>query len=116
MLTQTDLVMYQQILASFNTPRYRFNAGFANSGFGKDKRFGFNAVYRWQDAFFMEGDFANGNVESIGTVDAQVTYKFPSVKSMIRIGGTNVLNKYYKNAFGNPGIGGLYYISFGFNL
>jgi outer membrane receptor protein involved in Fe transport len=106
----------QNFVTSFNTPRYRFNAGFANSGLGKEKRIGFNAVYRWQDAFFMEGDFANGNVESFGTVDAQVTYKLPAAKSMIRIGGTNILNKYYKNAFGNPSIGGLYYVSFGFNI
>ena len=103
-------------VTSFNTPRYRFNAGFSNSGLGKQERIGFNAVYRWQDAFFMEGDFANGNVESFGTIDAQVTYKIPSAKSMIRIGGTNILNKYYKNAFGNPSVGGLYYVSFGFNI
>ena len=62
----------KNFITSFNTPRYRFNAGFSNSGLGKDKRVGFNAVYRWQDSFFMEGDFANGNVESFGTVDAQM--------------------------------------------
>jgi outer membrane receptor protein involved in Fe transport len=100
----------------FNTPEYRFNAGFANSGLGKSKRIGFNAVMRWQDAFYWEGELANGNVDAFATLDAQVNYKFPKIKSMIKLGGTNITNHYYQNAFGNPKIGGLYYVSFAFNV
>ena len=35
---------------------------------------------------------------------------------MVKLGGTNVMNKYYRNGFGNPEIGGLYYVSLGYNL
>jgi hypothetical protein len=35
---------------------------------------------------------------------------------MIKIGATNLLNKYYVDAIGNSQIGGLYYISFGYNV
>ncbi|MBD0287222.1 MAG: hypothetical protein ICV79_17615, partial [Flavisolibacter sp.] len=43
-------------------------------------------------------------------------YKVLQNKSVIRIGATNLLNNYYKNAFGSPEIGGLYYVSLGYNL
>lgn len=100
----------------FNTPKYRFNAGFSNSGFGKDGRYGFNITYRWVDSFNYEGTFAVGQVPSYKTVDAMVSYKLPSIKSLIKVGGTNIFNKYYYNGFGNVQIGGLYYVSFGWNL
>ena len=38
------------------------------------------------------------------------------IKSLVKIGGTNVMNKYYYTGFGSPGIGGLYYISFAYNV
>jgi outer membrane receptor protein involved in Fe transport len=68
------------------------------------------------DKFWYEGTFAVGNVPSYGNLDAMVSYKFPSIKSLVKIGGTNVFNKYYRTGFGNPQIGGLYYISFGWNV
>ncbi len=102
--------------ASFNAPEIRYNIGFANWGMGKNKRVGFNLQYRWQNDFLYESDFAQGTVPSFGTLDMQVSYKFPSTKSMIKIGGTNVSNKYYLNAFGNPEAGATYYVSFAFNV
>jgi outer membrane receptor protein involved in Fe transport len=103
-------------ISYFNTPKTRFNAGFGNTGFGKDNRFGFNVLYRWVDTFFYEGTFATGQVPSYSTVDAQVNYKFLKSKSILKIGGTNIFNKYYINGFGNIQIGGLYYVSFAWNV
>ncbi len=100
----------------FNTPKYRLNAGIANAGFGKSKRVSFNVMMRWQDAFDWEGELANGPVKSFTTVDAQVSYKFPKIKSLIRLGGTNITNHYYQNAYGNPQIGALYYVSYAYNI
>lgn len=73
-------------------------------------------LMRWQDAFFWEGELANGPLNAFATVDAQVSYKFPEVKTVIRLGGTNIFNNYYKNAYGNPQIGGLYYAAFIYNF
>lgn len=100
----------------FNTPKYRVNLAFSNSGFLKDNRFGFSVAYRWIDKFNYEGTFAVGSVPSYSTVDAMVSYKIPSTKSLIKLGGTNVLNKYYRTGFGNPQIGALYYVSYAFNV
>ncbi|MFT4092821.1 MAG: TonB-dependent receptor [Niabella sp.] len=100
----------------FNSPKYRFNAGFANTGFGHQKRMAFNIAYKWQDSFYYNGDFANGRVPRINTLDAQFSYKLSDARSVIKIGGTNILNQYYVNAIGNARVGGLYYVSYGFNL
>ena len=100
----------------FSTPKYRTNLSVSNNGFGKKKQFGFNVTYRWQDAFFYESDFSNGNVNAIHTLDAQMSYKIPATRSQIKIGATNLLNEYYSNGMGNAIIGGLYYVSFGYNV
>ncbi|MBO9620087.1 MAG: TonB-dependent receptor [Niabella sp.] len=100
----------------FNSPKYRTNLSVANTGFGPRDRFAFNVTYRWQDTFYYNGDFANGQVPAINVVDAQVSYKLPEAKSVIKIGANNLLNQYYVNAIGNARVGGLYYISFGYNV
>ena len=100
----------------FNTPKYRVNMAFNNSGFGKDNRLGFSVVYRWTNTFKYEGTFAVGQLPYTRTVDAVVSYKFPQTKSLVKLGGTNIFNKYYRSGFGGPAMGGLYYISFGWNV
>jgi outer membrane receptor protein involved in Fe transport len=100
----------------FNTPKYRGNAAFNNSGFGPKNLFGFSVVYRWLQGFHYDGTFAAGEVPAYKTLDAMVSMKLPKTKSLIKIGGTNILNKYYRTGYGNPQIGGLYYISFGWNV
>ena len=103
-------------VAYFNTPKYRANVSFGNTGFGVKKLVGFNVSYRWQEAFSFEGDFANDNLPEIYTVDAQISLKLPSTKAVVKIGANNLLNQYYVNAVGNSIIGGLYYVSFGYNV
>lgn len=103
-------------VAYFNAPKYKVNAYVANSGFGWNKRFGFNLSYRWQDGFYYQGDFANGNLPQVHTLDAQVSFKLPKTKSILKVGANNLLNQYYYNAIGNSRIGGLYYVSFGYNV
>ncbi|MEO6723605.1 MAG: TonB-dependent receptor [Ferruginibacter sp.] len=103
-------------VAYFNAPKYKTNLNFGNLGFGPQKRLGFNVAYRWQQGFYYQGDFANGNLPDVHTLDAQINVKLPKTKSMIKIGANNLLNEYYYNAIGNSQIGGLYYVSFGYNV
>ncbi len=102
--------------AAFNTPKHRVNTGLTGSGIGKNRQLGFGIQYKWQDSFDFENDFANGHVEKFSTLDAQVNHKIAEGKGEIRLGATNLLNKYYKTAFGNPEIGGLYYASLRFDI
>lgn len=103
-------------ISFFNTPSYRLILGVSNSGFGYQKRFGFNVNMRNQDGYYFESDFRQGDIDGFTTVDALISYKFPQSRSMIKLGGTNIFNQYYQTAFGNPEIGGIYYVSFGFNV
>ena len=79
-------------------------------------RLGFGASLHYQDGFMYEGTFGAGAVSAYNTVDAVLTYKVPSIKSLVKVGGTNIFNHYYRTAFGNPAIGGLYYVSFAYNI
>jgi len=103
-------------ISFFNTPNYRLILGFGNTGFAYQKRFGFRVDMRNQDGYYFESDFRQGNIDGFTIIDAQVSYKFPKTRSLVKIGATNLTNKYYKTAFGNPEIGGLYYVSFGYNV
>lgn len=102
------------LFTQFNTPKVRYNIGLSNQDVGKG--FGFNIIYRWQAKVDWQGTFAAGEIPSFGTMDAQISYKVPKSKSLIKLGASNVLNKYYQSAFGNPKVGGLYYVSFGYNV
>lgn len=97
----------------FNTPEFRYNLGLGNKEIIKNV--GFNVAYRWQGKFYWNSSFASGDVPAFSTMDAQVNLKIPSVNSMIKIGGSNVLNKYYFTSYGNPSVGALYYVSYTFN-
>ena len=103
-------------ISYFNTPLFRANFALNNSGLLFKNRLGFSANLHYQDDFVYEGTFAVGKIASFKTIDAVLTYKVPSIKSMIKVGGTNILNHYYQTAFGSPSIGGLYYVSFAYNV
>lgn len=98
----------------FNAPKYRYNIGIRNENVYKGV--GFNAVWKWQDNNFYEGTFVSGTLPYFGWVDAQVSYRPAGTKSTFRIGGTNLGNSYYRTGYGSPAVGGLYYISYGYNL
>lgn len=99
----------------FNTPKNKFNLSLANYSIAK--YYGFNVTYRWQQEYLYQSSFITGITPAFGTLDAQISMKIPSMKSStIKLGATNLLNKYYRDAIGNANIGGLYYISFGYNI
>jgi outer membrane receptor protein involved in Fe transport len=102
--------------AFFNAPELRTVFSFGNTGFGPHSLLGFNVSWRWQDGFFYENDFNQGDLPAYNTVDAQISLKQPKIKSMFKLGATNILNQYYRTAIGNPSIGGLYYVSFAYNV
>jgi len=100
----------------WNTPKYRTNLGLSNSGFGCNKQFGFAVQWRWQDWYYTQADFKQGDVSAYSTIDAQISLKLPKINSLVKLGGTNLLNHYYETAFGNPAIGAIYYVSYGYNI
>ena len=103
----------QRAQVSFNTPKWRYNLKLANRKVTDN--FGFNLIWRWQDTFFWESAFGQGIIPAYQTLDAQVSYKVPALKSVLKLGGSNVLNERYTTSFGNPRIGAIYYVSITFD-
>ncbi len=112
LLDQEDLID-QGFRASYNTPEWRYVISLSNREVAENV--GFNVTWRWQDAFLWESAFGEGIVPAYGTLGAQVSYKIPSIKSIIKIGGSNILNERYTTSIGNPRIGGIYYVSITFD-
>ncbi|MEP1305688.1 MAG: TonB-dependent receptor [Balneola sp.] len=103
----------QGFRSSYNTPKWRYNVKLENRNFIENV--GFNMVYRWQDAFYWDSSFGDGVVPAFGTFDAQVSYKIPSANTILKLGGSNLLNERYTTSFGNPTIGAIYYFSLTFD-
>ncbi len=99
--------------AGFNTPENKFQVGLGNRKVTKN--FGFNVNYRWQDEFLWQSDFGSWNVPSFGVFDAQVNYKISSIKTMLKLGGSNLFGGDYRTNLGGPFIGQQYYISLTFD-
>jgi iron complex outermembrane receptor protein len=96
-------------VTGFNTPEWSGNVSFGNREVAKNV--GFNIVYKWQNSFLWESPLVTGSVPSIGTFDAQVTYRVPQYYATFKAGASDIFNKRYYQYAGGPTIGGLYYIS-----
>jgi iron complex outermembrane recepter protein len=107
--------------SAFNTPEYRTNLTFANRQVVKN--LGFAVAWRWQDEFVWQSSFVSPAVSTAGlsvmpafsNLDAQVSYKVKSMKSIIKMGGSNLFNKGFQQAWGNPTIGTTYFVSITFD-
>ena len=100
-------------LNDFNTPEHKGNIVFGNRRLTKN--LGFNVAWRYQTEFRWESSFARGDVPAVSNFDAQLSYKVSSIKSILKLGGSNILNNRYIYNFGGPTIGAIYYISITFD-
>ncbi|MGF7216726.1 outer membrane receptor protein involved in Fe transport [Spirosoma lacussanchae] len=110
--------------AAFNTPKYRWNVGFNKRPVG-GSNIGFAVAFKHQDSFTWEGFaqpsetgiplYTNTIVPAISNLDAQVNYKVQRIKSIVKLGATNLFGKPYFQAYGNPYVGSTYYLSLTFD-
>jgi len=108
-----DRETYPDFATNFNTPEHKFKASFGNTELFDN--LGFNVSYRFSDDYYWEATFGNGVVPEFHTVDAQINYKVPSIKSSFKVGATNLLGEEYFTAFGTGFIGSMYYLSWTIN-
>lgn len=102
-----------QFRAGFNTPNNKFTVGIGNRAV--TKKLGFNLTYRWQEEFLWQSDFGSDMIGEFGVLDAQISYKVPSIKTMVKVGGTNIGGGDYRTNFGGPFVGQMYYVSLTFD-
>ncbi|MBK9510120.1 MAG: TonB-dependent receptor [Cytophagaceae bacterium] len=101
---------------SYNTPKYRYNVSLGNKNVA-NSGWGFYIVMRHQDSFIWNSSFVNTPdpdapvVPKNNIVDLQINKRIPSMRTMIKIGASNLFNSYYISSYGNPSVGGQYYVS-----
>ncbi|MGV3503817.1 MAG: TonB-dependent receptor [Adhaeribacter sp.] len=104
-------------IPAFNTPEWKFNLTAANRRLYR--QLGFSLAYRWSSDYVWQSTFLTGitdaKVPAFGTLDAQISYKATALKSIFKLGGSNVTNKRYIQVYGGPAIGALYYLSVTFD-
>ncbi|WP_093670627.1 TonB-dependent receptor [Tenacibaculum sp. MAR_2009_124] len=99
--------------AGFNTPEHKVKAQFGHPNLFEN--FGFNISARWQNDFYWESTFLEGTVDARTVLDAQVNYSVPSIKSVFKVGGTNLTGQEYLSAPGVGAIGSQYFVSWTIN-
>ncbi|WP_242156220.1 TonB-dependent receptor [Aestuariivivens sediminis] len=108
-----DQEKYPDFTTNFNTPEHRVKASFGNTALFKN--FGFNVAWRWSDDYFWEATFGNGAVPAYHVLDAQINLTIPSLKSIFKLGATNLMGDEYTTAFGTGFIGSMYFVSWTIN-
>lgn len=95
--------------SGFNTPDHKVKFSLGNENLFEN--FGFKVDTRWSDKYLWEASIANANMPARWVVDAQINYNIPSLKSLFKVGGTNLGGHEYQSAVGGPFIGSMYYVS-----
>lgn len=98
----------------FNTPRWIYNLYLSSPEIYKS--LGFNINFRQQSEFLWQSALATGMVAQYATLDFQVNATFFRNSLNVKIGATNMLNRYYYSFIGGPAIGGFYYTSLTFGF
>jgi outer membrane receptor protein involved in Fe transport len=98
----------------FNTPEWTYNLFISGQNFYKT--YGFNVNFRQQASYLWQSALATGNVDSYLTLDLQFTAGLINDALLVRLGSTNLTNKYYYSFIGGPAIGGFYYVSATFKI
>lgn len=98
---------------AFNTPEHRYTVSLSNRKLIKDV--GFNVSFRWQDEYLWQSSFGEARIGSFGVLDAQVNYKINSIKTIVKLGGTNLTGNNYITNLGGAQVGSTYYISLTFD-
>ena len=100
-------------IPSFNTPKHRVKASLGNQKLFKN--FGFNTNVRWNTKYLWQSSFADGTVPENLVFDAQINYGIPKLKSVLKVGATNLFGKDYIQVIGAGSIGQQWFASITIN-
>ncbi|MFY7829081.1 MAG: TonB-dependent receptor domain-containing protein [Flectobacillus sp.] len=111
--------------AGFNTPSYSMKFNFGKR-ITSGSTWGYNVAFRHQNSFVWESSFplptttgidifTNTVVPAINNLDAQFSYKVAPIKSIIKVGATNLFGSPYFQAFGSASVGTTYYVGITFD-
>ncbi len=96
----------QGLILGFNTPTHKVNLGLD----GTRDRFTYSLNYRYQTGYTFFMPFDEGYIDAYGTLDAQIGYQVPALKSLLRLGATNITSANAISAYGSAAIGRVVYL------
>ncbi len=107
---------------AFNTPLFRTNVSLGNRNIG-NSGWGVNAVWRFQEGFVWQSSIVNqalnqlqqSYIPQFSNFDLAISKKVPEIKSIVKLGGTNVFGNAYSTGWANPLVGSMYYVSITFD-
>ena len=108
-----DGELTEGFLAGFNTPEHKFNVSVSNRDIGNN--LGFYVGFRWQNDFLWESTFGQGIIPEFGVLDLQFNYKIEAIKSVVKVGGTNLFSGDYRTNIGPGFVGSQYYVALTFD-
>jgi hypothetical protein len=100
-------------VAGFNTPKHRIKGSFGNAKVTKN--LGFNLNVRWNTEYLWQSSFGDGMIPENTVFDAQINYGVPKLKSVIKLGATNLFGKDYLQVVGAGMIGKMVFASWTIN-
>ena len=100
-------------IPSFNTPKHRVKASLGNQKLFKN--FGFNTNVRYNSEYLWQASFADGMVPENVVFDAQINYAIPTLKSVLKVGATNLFGEDYIQVIGAGAIGQQWFASITIN-
>jgi outer membrane receptor protein involved in Fe transport len=90
-------------VAGFNTPKHRIKGSFGNAKLIQN--LGFNINVRWNSEYLWQSSFGDGIIPENTVLDAQINYSIPKIKSVIKVGATNLFGSDYLQVIGAGMIG-----------
>lgn len=102
-------------IAGFNTPKNKITVGVNSRKISNSLPIGFSVNYRWQESFVWNSSFGDWTVPEYGVLDANVSYKASKIKTIFKIGGTNLFGGDYRPNYGSSFVGQQYYVSLTFD-
>ncbi len=100
-------------VAGFNTPKHRIKASLGNAKVIKN--LGFNVNVRWNTEYLWQSSFGDGMIPENTVLDAQINYAFPKLKSVLKVGATNLFGSDYLQVIGAGAIGQMWFASWTIN-
>lgn len=99
--------------AGFNTPKHRVKGSISNDKLFKN--FGFNVSARWNSEYLWQSTFVDGMIEEATVIDAQINYAIPKLKTIVKVGATNLGGQEYIQVLGAGAIGQQFFVGLTIN-
>jgi outer membrane receptor protein involved in Fe transport len=99
--------------AGFNTPEHKFKVSLGSPNVIGN--LGFNINVRYSDEYLWQSTIANAVIPQRTVGDVQINYNAQKIKSLFKVGASNVGGQEYQSAPGSPYIGSQFFVSWVFN-